>query len=195
MEKAYERFKEVVENAKHLADFSERDGKILGERKEVLSSWADELVEDFYNTLLKYPKTAKIFEKIPVEGVKKKFKNWYLELVSGKLDEDFLKRQFFVGLVHIYHRIDNDVMIFMANRLKRNFLAKCFEHFEPDEAVYVFQAFSKVVDFVIALTVEGYVFALYEGLIDIAGFKPALVERMMAIKIEEMYKEFKEKFF
>jgi len=79
--------------------------------------------------------------------------------------------------------------------LKRNFLAKCFEHFEPDEAVYVFQAFSKVVDFVIALTVEGYVFALYEGLIDIAGFKPALVERMMAIKIEEMYKEFKEKFF
>jgi hypothetical protein len=191
LEKALKRFNEIVEDAKNLVGFSERDGQILGERKEILKSWADDLVGRFYSNLLKYPKTAQVFEKVPVEKVKSKFKTWYEELVSGKIDEKFLKRQFFVGLVHIYYHIDNDIMIFSANNLKRDFLAKCFEHFEPDEAVYVFQAFSKLVDFVIALTVEGYEFALYEGLTDIAGFKPELVERMMEIKLKEMYETFK----
>jgi ribosomal protein S10 len=50
------------------------------------------------------------------------------------------------------------------------------------------------VDFVIALTVEGYEFALYEGLIDIAGFKLGLVERLMKIKLEEMLETLKQEF-
>jgi hypothetical protein len=35
-EKALEKFTEVVENAKNLVNFSEKDGKILGERAEIL---------------------------------------------------------------------------------------------------------------------------------------------------------------
>ena len=195
LQAAEEKLRETVEDAKHLVGLSERDAQILAERKEVLLSWADELVEDFYAQLLRYPKTAQIFERtVPVERVKKKFKKWYEELVSGKVDEQFYKRQFFVGLVHIYYGIENDIMIFMANHLKRSFLNKAFEHFEPDEAAYVFQAFSKLVDFVIALTVEGYTFTLYQGLTDVAGLKPSLVERMMKMKLQELYELFKKEF-
>lgn len=195
LKEAEKKLAEIIEDAKNLIQFSEKDIQILAQRKEILQSWADELVEDFYNRLLEYPKTKQIFEKsVPVNVVKEKFKSWYLELVSGQIDEKFYRRQFFVGLVHIYWGIENDVMIFMANHLKRAFLNKALEVFEPEEAVYVFQAFSKVVDFVIAITVEGYLFTLYQGLLDIAGLKPALVERMMKMKLEEMYKTFQEKF-
>lgn len=195
LREAEKKLLETIEDAKNLIQFSERDAQILAERKEELLSWTDELVDDFYNTLLKYPKTAEIFQKsVPVEVVKEKFKNWYRELVSGKVDDHFYRRQFFVGLVHIYWGIENDVMIFMANHLKRSFLNKAFERFEPDEALYVFQAFSKLVDFVIALTVEGYIFTLYQGLLDVAGLRQGLVERMMKMKLEEMYKTFQQEF-
>ena len=195
LKKAEEKLFETVEDAKNLVQFSDSDVKVLADRKEILLSWTDEIVENFYKNLLKYPKTSKIFENsVPVEVVKQKFKDWYRSLVSGEIGESFYRRQFFVGLIHIYWGIENDVMIFMANHLKRDFLNKAFEHFEPDEAAYVFQAFSKIVDFVIALTVEGYIFILYQGLTDVAGLRPGLVNRMMKMKLEELYKLFKEKF-
>ena len=195
LQAAEEKLRETVEDAKNLIGFSEKDLKILSDRKDILLSWTDELVDDFYSVLERNPKTAEIFKKsVPLEVVKEKFKNWYRTLVSGKMDESFFRKQFFVGLVHIYRGVENDVMIFMANHLKRSFLSKAFEHFEPEEAAYVFQAFSKLVDFVIALTVEGYIFMLYQGLTDVAGLKPSLVERMMKLKLEEMYNLFKKEF-
>lgn len=194
IQKAEEKLKETLEDAKNLVGLTERDFEILAQHKEVLLSWKDELSGAFYQTLLNYPKTAAIFEKVPVEQVKKKFERWYEDLVSGKGGEEFYRRQFFVGLVHIYFHIENDVMIFMANNLKRHFLNKAFETFEPEEALYIFQTFSKLVDFVVALTVEGYIFTLYQSLIDIAGLRPALVDRMMKIKLEELVKLFREEF-
>jgi hypothetical protein len=191
---ANEKLREILENARNLAGLGENDFRVLADRKEILLSWTDELAEDFYQTLLNYPKTAKIFEKVPVEKVKEKFKAWYRNLIAGGGGEEFYRQQFFIGLVHIYHQIDNNVMIFMANNLKRNFLKKLFEHFEPEEAIYVFQAFSKLVDFVIALTVEGYIFTLYQALTDVAGLRPTLVERMMKLKLEEIYNLFKREF-
>ncbi|HIQ26680.1 MAG TPA: hypothetical protein EYH48_05070 [Aquifex aeolicus] len=194
IENAYKKLEELVENARNLVDFSEKDFQILANRKEILLSWSDEFAHEFYETLLRYPKTAKIFERISVEVVKERFKKWYVDLVSGKGGEEFYKEQFFIGLVHIHNKIDNNLMIFMANHLKRHFLGKAFKSFQPEEAIYVFQAFSKLVDFVVALTVEGYIFTLYEGLLDVAGLKPSLVERMMKLKLEEIYKIFKKDF-
>ena len=194
IEIANRKLDEIVENAKNLVGLSEQDFQVLSNKREILLSWTDELANEFYKTLLKYPKTAKIFEKIPVEFVKEKFKGWYKNLVSGKGGEEFYKQQFFIGLAHIYRKIDNNVMIFMANHLKRYFLRKTFENFSPEEAVYIFQAFSKLVDLVIALTVEGYIFTLYQGLLDVAGLRPSLVERMMKLKLEEIYTLFKREF-
>jgi len=191
---AKERLNEILEDANHLIGVKQEDIETLKERKEILLSWADELMDDFYSTLLSYPKTAKVFEKIPVEQVKSKNKRWYEQLVSGEIDEKFYEFQFFVGLVHVYWKIDNDIMIFMANRLKMNFLRKASESFPPEEAVKVFHSFSKLVDFLIALTVEGYIFILREALIDIAGFSPGLVDNMMRMKLEEIYEYYKNEF-
>ncbi len=149
-------------------------------------------MDSFYKTLLNYPKTAKVFEKVPVERVKAKNKKWYEEVVSGNIDKNFYEFQFLVGLIHIYYGIDNNIMIFMAQHLKSNFLNKVAETFEPEEAIKVFKAFSKIVDFLIALTVEGYIFTLREALMDVAGYTSGLVDTMMNMKLEEIYKILKE---
>ena len=194
LESSQVQLSKILKNAQNLIDVKEKDILYLRDRKDILTSWADELMDDFYDTLLKYPKTAKVFEKVPVEVVKEKNKNWYKDVVSGKIDENFYKFQFFVGLVHVYWNIENNIMIFMANRLKMKFLDKASKHFEPQEATRVFHSFSKIVDFLIALTVEGFIFTLKEALFDIAGLNPNLVKNMMGIKLDEMYDQFKTQF-
>ena len=188
-----QKVEEILENAENLTGIGENDLQILRERKGILISWGDELMDSFYKTLLSYPKTAKIFEKVPVERVKAKNKKWYEEVVSGNLDKNFYEFQFLVGLVHIYYGIDNNIMIFMAQHLKSNFLNKAAETFEPEEAINVFKAFSKIVDFLIALTVEGYIFTLREALMDIAGYTSGLVDTMMNMKLEEIYEVLKKR--
>ena len=179
---------------KNLIGISEEDIQTLKERRKILISWGDELMDEFYNTLLGYPKTAKVFEKVPVERVKAKNKKWYEQVVSGEIGKSFYEFQFFVGLVHVYWNVENDIMIFMANRLKMHFLRKASEHFESKEALTVFQSFSKIIDFLIALTVEGYIFTLREALMDITGFTPGLVDNMMNMKLEELYELFQKEF-
>lgn len=194
LESARKRVTEILEDAKELIGIKDEDIETLKSRKDILLSWADDLMDEFYNTLINYPKTAKVFEKVPLERVKAKNKRWYEQVVSGEIDRSFYEFQFFVGIVHVYWGIENDIMIFMANRLKMHFLKKSSQHFEPEEAVTVFHAFSKIVDFLIALTVEGYIFTLREALIDIAGFTPGLVDNMMSMKLEELYNLFQNEF-
>jgi hypothetical protein len=194
LEQANKKLAEILENARNLVDFNEDDFRILADRKEILLSWTDELTEDFYQTLLNYPKTAKIFETVPVEKVKERFKDWYRTFISEGGSEEFYRKQFFIGLVHIYKQIDKSMIIFMGDHLKRYFMNKVFSTFKTDEAIYIYQAFSKLLDFIIALTIEGYVFILYQALLDIAGLKHSLVERMMQIKLEQFYQIFQNHF-
>ncbi|NPB08632.1 MAG: hypothetical protein GXN96_06865 [Aquificae bacterium] len=185
---------EVIKDAQELIKFGERDLNILRERKETLISWAEEILGYFFDQLLSYDKTRRIVESSGVEkgAIKEAFLNWYRALVSGSLDMEIFKNQFFVGLIHVYRGVDNNLMMFMANVLERKFLEKCFQNFSPEEALVVYQAFKNVVDTLIAITVEGYVYMLKESLVEVAGFKPALVERMMMIEIERLYNYFNE---
>ena len=191
-EEVKQKVEEILENAENLTGIGEKDLQTLKDKKDILISWSDELMDSFYRTLLNYPKTAKVFEKIPVERVKAKNKKWYEEVISGKLDKNFYEFQFLVGLIHIYYGIENNVMIFMAQHLKSHFLNKAVETFETEEAIAVFKAFSKLVDFLIALTVEGYTFTLREALMDIAGYTSGLVDTMMGMKLEEIYRVLRE---
>jgi hypothetical protein len=142
--------------------------------------------------LLKSEEAKSILEKhnISVEKLKEKNKNWYKKIVSGEVDKEFFIYSFYVGLVHIYYGVDNDLMIFMADVLRRKFLQLCLEHFEEGEAFEVYQAFSKVVAAFVGFTVEGYVFMLRHAMLDILGMKPELVSRMMNMELKEFLKSF-----
>jgi hypothetical protein len=196
LEEAFQKVEEVLKNAEVLLGLSERDKETLRLRKELLQSWADEIIDHFYEVMLKSDEARAIVEKhnIDVEDLKRRNKEWYKHIVSGEIDERFFRYSFYVGLLHIYYGVDNDLMIFMADVLRRKFLQLCLETFEEGEAFEVYQAFSKVVAAFVGFTVEGYVFMLSHALLDILGMKPQLVERMMKMQLEEFLKAFRKHF-
>jgi hypothetical protein len=196
LQESFKKVEEVLKNAEVLLGFSQKDVEILKLRKDLLLSWADEVIDNFYAVLLKNEKAKEILEKnnIPVEVLKEKNKNWYKQIVSGEVDEKFFRYSFYVGLLHIYYGVDNDLMIFMADVLRRKFLQLCLETFEEGEAFEVYQAFSKIVAAFVGFTVEGYVFMLRYAMLDILGMKPELVSRMMNMELKEFIKGFKEHF-
>ena len=196
LQESFKKVKEVLKNAEVLLGFSQKDVETLKLRKDLLLSWADEVIDNFYAVLLKNEKAKEILEKnnIPVEVLKEKNRNWYKQIVSGEVDEKFFRYSFYVGLLHIYYGVDNDLMIFMADVLRRKFLQLCLETFEEGEAFEVYQAFSKIVAAFVGFTVEGYVFMLRYAMLDILGMKPELVSRMMNMELKEFIKGFREHF-
>jgi len=191
---ALEKIDEILKNAEVLLSLSDRDKEILRLRSSLLQSWADEIIDHFYEVLLKSEEAREILEKhnIDLNKLKEKNKNWYKQIVSGNIDKTFFKYSFYVGLLHIYYGVDNDLMIFMADVLRRKFLQLCLETFEEGEAFEVYQAFSKIVAAFIGFTVEGYIFMLKKALFDILGMKPQLVNRLMKMQLEQFLRIFKE---
>jgi hypothetical protein len=187
-----QKVEEVLADAKTLLNLSDRDVELLKQRSSLLESWADPIIDHFYEVLLRNEKAKKIVEEnnISLEKLKKANKNWYRSIVSGKVDDEFFKHSFFVGLLHIYYGVDNDLMIFMADVLRRKFLELCLQNFDEEEAFAVYEAFSKIVAAFVGFTVEGYVFMLKKSLFDILGMKPALVSRMMKMELEAVMKEY-----
>ncbi len=193
LEKSLEKISEVLENARQLLTFSEKDIEILKIRKDLLKSWSDEIIEDFYDNLLKSKKAREIIEKNNINLIKLKQANkeWYEQIVSGNVDEKFFKYSFYVGLLHIYYGVDNHLMILMADVLRRKFLKLCLETFDEEEAFEVYQSFSKIVAAFVGMTVEGYVFMLTEALMDILGMKPKLVDRLLKMELKQAIQYFR----
>ena len=195
-EESFKKIQEVLKDAETLLEFEKKDIETLKLRKDLLISWADEIIDHFYDVLLRDEKAKSILEKhnINLEKLKEGNKNWYKRIVSGEVDEEFFKYSFYVGLLHIYYGVDNDLMIFMADVLRRKFLQLCLETFEEGEAFEVYTAFSKIVAAFVGFTVEGYVFMLKHAMLDILGMKPELVTRMMNMELETFIKGFREYF-
>ncbi len=185
------KIKDTLSDAEILLGFSQEDVNLLREESEILTAWADEIIDHFYDTLLKNPKAKEIVKKynIDVAKLKSANKKWYREIVSGNVNEKFFRYSFFVGLLHIYYDVDNDMMIFMADVLRRKFLEKCLNTYEKEKALKVYEAFSKVVAAFVGFTVEGYVFMLKKSLFDILGMKPQLVDRMMKMELKRFIEE------
>ena len=189
------RTKEILEDVRVLLDFSEKDLQTLRLRKDLLKSWSNEIIDKFYEVLLKDNKARKILEKhnIDINKLKEANKRWYESIVAGEVDEFFFQYSFLVGLVHIYYGVDNHLMIFMADGLRREFLKKCLETFDEEEAFEVYQSFSKIVAAFVGMTVEGYIFMLKKALFDILGMKPELIERLLNMELLQTLKVFKKK--
>ena len=188
-----ERVNDILEDVKVLLNYSEEDLQILQSYSTTLQSWADEIIEEFYKVLLKDDRAKRIIEEnnIDLNRLKAANKRWYLQIVSGEIDENFFLYSFFVGLVHIRYGVDNHLMIFMADVLRRKFLELALKNFDKEEAFKIYQSFSKIVAAFVGMTVEGYIFMLQKAFLDILGMKPELVQRLLTMELEQTLKSFR----
>lgn len=136
-----------------------------------------------------YEPTSAVFREGERPAREKTLRDWYLETARGSITPEWWRRQWVVGLVHIPRKVTNPFMLAMMSRLQQFFLHKCLEEMPAAEAEKVYGAFKRVTDIVAGLIAEGY-FANYIAAMErSAGFKKALITRMMDVEINKMLQE------
>lgn len=181
--------KQVITDLTVLTGFVADDCKVMRENAAVLQTWAQDLVDAFYNTLYGHGSTAKVFQEGERPHREKTFSDWYLEITSGEIDDDFWQRQWFVGLVHVKRQVDNQFVVGIMGRIQKIFLEKCMTVFEPAKAEQVFSAFKHITDVIAGLIVEGYKQQYLSAVERTSGISPALIERMATNEAAAMLDE------
>ncbi len=182
----------VIETFSKINGLSEDTYRIFNEHKDILLSWKKNLVDTFYEKLFSYEKTA----NIPNEGEREKLENtlsnWYVDIIDGNIDDNFWKKQWYIGLAHIARGVDNSYMISMMNILQSEFAKKCFAEFEADKALELSLAFNKITDAILSVIVEGYIHLYIEAIERMSGIKREVVNRMASLESKKMFKEYKD---
>ena len=176
----------VLQNLQTLIGYRDADGEILRRAYPVTSTWADEFVRIFYDTLFAYPPTARVFREGERAEREQTLREWYLRVVRGDIDEEFWRWQWRVGLIHIYRKVTNDFMLGMMSLVQQAFLQKCMAAFPSQEAVEVFLAFKRVTDVISGLIAEGYMRGYQMAMKDLLGFRTELLERMLAMESQSL---------
>ncbi len=187
------KLEEILKHYQVLTGLNDKDYEVLSKNKEILASWKDMVVKDFYDTLFSYEPTKKIFKEGERPKVEKTLEEWYLGLLEGKKDFSFWEHQWFVGLVHIARGVDNAFMHSMMARVQNIFFEKCFEHFSLEEAKEVYSAFKKITDTIAGVIMEGYFIQYIESIVRMTGIKEQVIERMAKLESQKMIEEYRNK--
>ena len=183
--------KSVLESSANLNNLSKKDFELLNKHKDDLSKWANDLVNTFYDTIYTFGKTA----EIPNEGERPKLEGtlteWFTDIIEGNLNEKFWTKQWYVGLAHVYRKVDNKYMIAMMGRLQEEFMKKAFESFDKDLALEISLAFNRITNAILSLIVEGYINMYIKSLEGITGINKDVLDRMVAIESQKLFLEYK----
>jgi len=189
----FQKLEEILKHYEVLTGLDEKDFETLAKYKDKLSSWKDEIVKDFYDTLFSYEATKKIFKEGEREKLEKTLGNWYLGLLEGKKEKSFWEHQWFVGLVHIARGVDNSFMHSMMARVQNLFAEKCSKEFSTEEAKEIYTAFKRITDTIAGVIMEGYFIQYIESIIRMTGIKEQVIDRMVKLESQKMIEEYRKK--
>lgn len=170
------KLEQTVRDLIALNGFSDRDPALLQTHYDQTSRWVDEITKVFYDLLYGYEPTARVFEEGERSAREQTLRDWYLEVVTGKVSSEWWRRQWFVGLVHIKRKVPNAFMIGAMSRIQQVFLANCLKEMPIDTAEAVYGAFKRLTDVVVGLIAEGYFENYFIALERTVGFKRSLVQ-------------------
>ncbi len=182
-------FQKVLQDLITLTGYSEEDAQVLRETAPITQAWAEGFAQAFYDLLFSYEPTAKVFHPGERPAREASLKAWYAEVTSGNLTPAFWQQQWVVGLIHIARQVTNPYMLGMTSRVQQLFLQKCLEAFDPDQAQAVFLAFKRATDVVAGLVTEGFFQNYMLAMERVAGFRKALIVRMLDMEIRHMLEE------
>jgi len=172
-----------------LTGFSEDDSRVLRETADVTATWAEEFTQAFYDLLFSYEPTAQVFREGERPAREASLKAWYDGVIHGNFTPEFWQQQWVVGLIHIARQVTNPYMLGMTSRVQQLFLHKCLETFELEQAEAVYGAFKRATDVVAGLVTEGYFQNYMQAMERVAGFRKALIVRMLDMEIRQMLED------
>ena len=190
--------KEIKLHLEYLIDLiglNEDDFSILKKYSIRTQMWADEFAVKFIGAISTYEPTKEIFYKegvrLPDVGIDV-VKNWYLDVISGNVDQDFWSRQYLIGLVHVKHGVKNSFRLGMMSVVQQLFLTACLDEFDKDEAIKLYLSFKKITDVISGITAEGYFPSLLVAIQRTTGIKKQVMDKMVNLEIDNLISERRE---
>ena len=181
-----QKFAEGVETTKWLTGLSQNDFDLLKEAAPQASQWGADFVKIFYDTLYTHHRTAAVFHSDERAEREKTLERWYLSLFFVDSEDDFLRSQARIGLVHIRRHVHNQFMIGIAVKFCAAFQSKAIETFGPRRGNEVAQAFDRVINAVVSLTAEGYEVMSKTAFSESTGAGPALIDRLIQESVDQV---------
>ena len=101
-------------------DFDEQDAIRLKEMAPIMEGYKDHLADDFYRYLLRFKDTADLLpDQEAIDVRKKTMKKWFMEVFSGKYNQEYLENLRNIGYTHKKIELDghyvNAAMNFIRN--------------------------------------------------------------------------------
>lgn len=145
---------------KELLEFDLEDEEQLSKLAPLSMNYAEEVIEAFYEHLLKFEEMKAFFpDKASLARVKAKQKAYFIRLTQGNYDLDYVEERLKIGSVH--EQIDLPVKFYLG--MYNFYLREAWKHiFEadkthPDDVMAMFFSLMKLVFLDISLTIDTYI--------------------------------------
>ena len=180
---------QILSDLIKLTGYTDADAQLLQETSAQTLLWETAIAKMFYDTVFGYEPTESVFREGERPVREKSFMHWYGFVVQGKIDENFWRWQWYVGLIHIPRGISNAFMLGMMSKVQQLFAAQCMQEFGAEKGLQVFGAFKRVTDVIAGLIAEGYFESYLTAVENATGQSRKLIDRQVSFAVEEMVAE------
>lgn len=176
------------------AVFSEKDGQILDQHKDMMLSWTPDIVKGFYDMLYSHAPTEAIFGEGERPKVEKTLVDWWARVANGPRDEQFWDWMTFVGLVHVVRKVKNPMMIAAWSFVEGEAIKRSGQALSQAEATAFHEAIARFGLTFNALVSESYIIHYLQAVSESTGSSPVLLDRLVLTEIDTMLNAVKPNF-
>ncbi|HHT9110672.1 MAG TPA: protoglobin domain-containing protein [Candidatus Brocadiaceae bacterium] len=159
--------KEERQLRKDYLDFTGRDIALLRELNGLIHHHADDIIDQFYNHLLRFKETrAFLSDEETIKKVKRTQKEYLLMLTEGNYDENYFEHRLNVGRTH--DRIDLHPNLYIGayclyHRLIYPLIIKTYKD-QPDKITDYILVLDKIMNLDMQLAMETYIHSYHAAL-------------------------------
>lgn len=150
---------------KDFLEFGDEDVEALVAVHEMAQTYADPVIEDFYQHLLSFPQGRSFFQDPAVlSRVKQAQRNYFLDLTRGEYGPEYVRNRLRIGAVHQRIGLPFQIYLGMYNWYLRTVANHFFEanSKNPAQALKLLLSLTKLVFFDIGLAMEVYLRTIEE---------------------------------
>jgi rsbT co-antagonist protein RsbR len=146
-------------------ELTQEDLDRLAQARPFAEATMDEVVDRFYSLILSHPETAEYMDDPErMRRLKRLQRTYFLALFEGRIDTAYVTDRLRVGSTH--ERVGLSFKWYMGsyNRYLQVLLELLNQHFEPNQAIPLFQSLQKIVFFDATLAMDAYTMAQLDTL-------------------------------
>lgn len=168
---------------------TEEDIKILHTNKQFVLDREDVIFDRFFEILLGFEPTRKIFKEGEVPRVKLVFKRWLKITLESDFNDEYWQWQTFVGLVHIKRGVTNDVFITMLSVVTEMLVDEVTKNVPIETGVPIIKAWLKLSRTLGALISESYRIFYLKAVEEVTSIDESLLNRISILAIDNLLKD------